>query len=219
MLKVLVVISGLIYTLPSYADKVEFSIQKFTFELDFSEREQAIRTSDISKLNSLSKTTSTARNAYYSKQSNSLQNQANSMPEAFYLFYQDCQHIEFCAYFKSQVTRQLTQYFTIADQISINKVNNRQVLCDLDVLKNCDEDWADGLSDGSSIDMLPQLVVSLKAWRYPKREQSGYEAFVTLVEYGEVLWLADFHIPYKSPRPSLKLLASAIGQALSEQSE
>jgi hypothetical protein len=226
MVRPLIAIFCLVYTLSCVADGAEFSIEKFAFNVDFSEREQAIQTNDITKLISLNKTTNSSRGIYHlarlgeeqTPRNISAQNQVEAMPDAFYLLYEDCQEVDFCAYFKSQLTRKLTQHFTIADQISLNKVNNRQILCDLDVLKNCEEDWAE-MSNEPSIELLPQLVISVKAWQYPNREYAGYEAFVTLVEYGEIVWLADFHIPYKSPRPSLKRLASNIGQILSEQTE
>ena len=71
--------------------------------------------------------------------------------------------------------------------------------------------------EASSIELLPQLVVKLLSWQHHDKQYAGYEAHVALLEFGETLWLENFYIPFASPRPSLKKLASNISFEMTDK--
>lgn len=194
-----------------FADSVGFSFEQFAFELTLKQREQAVANENFKQLTILQSITPTSRSAYLLKQSESDKNL--KAPDAFYLFYEDCQSVRFCSYFKSELAKRLTQHFRIADQISLNKLSDRAVLCDLDILKECHS----GADESNSIELLPQLVVKLMSWQHHDKQYAGYEAHVALLEFGEILWLENFYIPFASPRPSLKKLASKISFEMTDK--
>jgi hypothetical protein len=211
MLKRIVLFYSCMLNFSCFADGVGFSIEQFAFELTLEQREQAIANENFKQLTILQSITPTSRSAYFLKQSESDKNL--TAPDAFYLFYEDCQSVSFCSYFKSELAKRLTQHFRIADQISLNKLSDRAVLCDLDILKECHS----GADEASSIELLPQLVVKLMSWQHHDKQYAGYEAHVALLEFGEILWLENFYIPYASPRPSLKKLASNISFEMADK--
>jgi len=196
---------------PCFADNVRFSFEQFAFELTLEQREQAVANKNFKQLTTLQSITPTSRSAHFLEQSESDKNL--TVPDAFYLFYEDCQDVNFCSYFKSELARELSQHFRIADQISLNKLSDRAVLCDLDILKECYSDTY----EASSIELLPQLVVKLLSWQHHDKQYAGYEAHVALLEFGETLWLENFYIPFASPRPSLKKLASNISFEMTDK--
>lgn len=207
-MKVVVVFLCCALNFSCFADSVDFSFEQFGFVLKLEQREQAIANSNLMLLATLNSNTPTSRGAYFLKKPEKPANL--SVPEAFYLLYEDCQNVSFCSYFKSELAKRLTQHFRIADQISLNKLTDRAVLCDLDILKEC---YVDDEQVGS-IELLPQLVVKLSSWQNRDKKFAGYEAHVALLEFGEIVWLDNIYIPYSAPRPSLKKLATNIALKL-----
>jgi hypothetical protein len=203
-LKSFVLLFCCVLSFSCFADSINFSFEEFAFELKLEQREQAILNNDSKQLETLQSTTPTARGSYFlNKTSN---NSQQALPEAFYLVYENCQEIDFCSFFKSELAKRLTKHYRIADQISLSKLTDRAVLCDLEILKEC---YSDG-EQVASIELLPQLVVKLSAWQNRDKKYAGYEAHIALLEFGEIVWLDSFYIPYSAPRPSLRKLASNI---------
>jgi hypothetical protein len=202
-LKVFILLCGFL-SLSCSADSIDFSFEEFAFELMLEEREKAILNSDIGKLAQLQTLIPTARGAYFID--NTHKEYSLAVPEAFYLVYENCGNIDFCSFFKSELAKRLTRHYRIADQISLSKLTDRAILCDLEILKECytDSDQA------ASIELLPQLVVKLTSWQNSDRKYAGYEVHVALLEFGEKVWIDNFYVPYSAPRPSLRKLASNI---------
>lgn len=207
------IIFWIVCSMPCFADTSSFSLEPFGFSLDYQQREKAIADGDTNTLANLHADTPSARAAYFLKTSDS--SPSIEMPPSFYLFFEECQQVRFCTYFKSELAKQLTQRFSVADQISVNKLTDRVILCDLGIIKDCEQEG----QETGSIEILPQLVIKLTQWQLSNKKVSGYEVHLALLDYGELLWIESFYQPYQSPRTSLKLLTKQVSDKIVESSE
>jgi hypothetical protein len=96
MLKRIILFYCCMLNFSCFADNVRFSFEQFAFELTLEQREQAIANENFKQLTILQSITPTSRGAYFLKQSESDKNL--TAPDAFYLFYEDCQTVRLSAF-------------------------------------------------------------------------------------------------------------------------